>query len=80
MTEIKRAIDLLESYDFDGSPDLTEAAYMATYALREKQEREKGCEFCLDDSCPPLDWQYGLDHILPGYRFCPMCGRPLSET
>lgn len=40
--------------------------------------REEGCEYCLpDDCCSPLDWKYGLDHILP-YRFCPMCGRKMK--
>lgn len=41
------------------------------------EERSHGCEYCTDDDCPPLDWQYGLDHILPDYKFCPMCGRKL---
>lgn len=26
-----------------------------------------------------LDWQYGMNHILPGYRYCPMCGRSLID-
>lgn len=30
------------------------------------------CEYC-DDVCE-LNWKYGLDHILPDYRYCPMCG------
>lgn len=43
--------------------------------------REEGCEYCLpDDCCSPLSWQYGLDHIFPYYRFCPMCGRDISRT
>ena len=25
-----------------------------------------------------IDWKYGLDHIFPDYRFCPMCGRDLK--
>lgn len=45
---------------------------------RERLNQDKGCEYCLDDSCPPLDWKYGLDHIFPDYRFCPMCGRDLK--
>lgn len=47
-------------------------------AKRERLNREKGCEYCLDDNCPPLDWKYGLDHIFPDYGFCPMCGRKLK--
>lgn len=39
-----------------------------------------GCEYCLDDDCPPLDWEYGLDHILPDYKFCPMCGRLMEDA
>lgn len=45
----------------------------------EKAEREKGCEHCDDDYCPRLNWHYGLDHILPGYKYCPMCGRKLDH-
>jgi hypothetical protein len=46
-------------------------------ALRSEAEREKGCKYC-NDVCA-LDWQYGLDHILPDYRFCPMCGCELVK-
>lgn len=39
-----------------------------------------GCEYCVpDDCCSPLSWKYGLDHIFPNYRFCPMCGRDLRR-
>lgn len=48
--------------------------------LKEHIDREKGCEYCSDDYCPPLDWQYGLDHILPDYCFCPMCGRKIKTA
>lgn len=37
-----------------------------------------GCEYCSGD-CPPLDWQFGLDHILPNYKYCPMCGAPMTD-
>lgn len=47
-------------------------------ALQEREERSKGCEYCRDDCCPQLDWRFGLDHILPDYMFCPMCGRKLK--
>lgn len=41
--------------------------------------RDKGCEYCDDDCCPRLNWHYGLAHILPGYKYCPMCGRKLDH-
>lgn len=33
------------------------------------------CEYCCGEPMRPLDWQYGLDHIFPDYKYCPMCGR-----
>ena len=51
---------------------------VALEALQEKRERERGCEYCDDPDCPPLDWRCGLDHILPDYKLCPMCGRKLE--
>ena len=30
-----------------------------------------GCELCKSD--------YAVYHIFPHYKFCPMCGRPLTE-
>lgn len=42
-------------------------------------EEESGCEYCGDEFVPALNWQYGLDHILPDYKYCPMCGRNLRE-
>ena len=46
---------------------------------REQVEKAwRGCEYCSDD-CPPLDWQFGLDHILPNYKYCPMCGAPMTD-
>lgn len=39
-----------------------------------------GCHYCDDkETVMELDWIYGLDHILTDYKFCPMCGRPLTE-
>ena len=46
--------------------------------LREERENA-GCEYCGDEFVPALNWQYGLDHILPDYKYCPMCGRNLRE-
>ena len=44
-----------------------------------KCEQTEGCEYCIqqDGFSPPLNWQYSLDHILPDYKFCPMCGRKM---
>lgn len=33
------------------------------------------CEYCCGEPMRPLDWQYGLDHVFPDYKYCPMCGR-----
>jgi hypothetical protein len=63
-----------------GDDVITEIGELALEALREKTKREKGCEHCDDDCCPRLNWHYGLDHILPGYKYCPMCGRKLQEA
>ena len=47
--------------------------------LTAERDRNQGCEYCQpDDCCSPLSWQYGLDHIFPDYRFCPMCGRKIG--
>lgn len=44
-------------------------------------DRNLGCEYCQpDDCCSPLSWQYGLDHIFPDYKFCPMCGREIRAA
>ena len=38
-----------------------------------------GCTYCMNDICSLLNWKYGLDYVLPNYKFCPMCGRPLTD-
>lgn len=55
--------------------DCFESKRLAISALQEREEREKGCEYCCDEDCPELDWKYGLDHIFPDYNYCPNCGR-----
>ena len=40
---------------------------------------KSGCEYCCGEPMRPLDWQYGLDHIFPDYKYCPMCGRRVRE-
>ena len=37
------------------------------------------CEYCCGEPMRPLDWQYGLDHVFPDYKYCPMCGRKVRE-
>ena len=48
-------------------------------ALKRQKESASGCEYCQGDECSPLSWKYGLDHIFPDYKFCPMCGRKIDE-
>lgn len=47
---------------------------------REQVEKVwNGCTYCMNDICSLLNWKYGLDYVLPNYKFCPMCGRPLTD-
>ena len=80
----EEAIELLENHTqyFVPVQDLG-ALNMAITALRpvSREQVEKvwrGCEYCSGD-CPPLDWQFGLDHILPNYKYCPVCGAPITD-
>lgn len=80
----EEAIGLLENHTqyFVPVQDLG-ALNMAITALRpvSREQVEKvwrGCEYCSGD-CPPLDWQFGLDHILPNYKYCPVCGAPITD-
>lgn len=47
-------------------------------ALREQEQREKGCEFCLNGEYLSAIFydKYG-DRL--DFTFCPMCGRKLKE-
>lgn len=74
------ALDMYKNSHKHDCLELMEADEVAYNALQERIDREKGCEYCSDDYCPPLDWQYGLDHILPDYCFCPMCGRKIKTA
>lgn len=49
-------------------PTEQQAAELAITALKEQQERERGCEHCRgwDKRC--------------GANYCPMCGRKLGEN
>lgn len=52
----------------------------AVERLAELEDRDtKGCEYCNDNECSLLDWKYGLDHIIPNYKYCPICGRKLRD-
>lgn len=65
-----------QAYKFATGDDRTTLSYvldliadMPTVTLR------NDCEYCGGEPMRPLDWQYGLDHIFPDYKYCPMCGR-----
>ena len=62
MNEIER----LKSIDVNGA---------IAQAIREKQGRESGCEYC-DDNLK--FWQAQISGELPNVRFCPMCGKRLE--
>lgn len=83
---INRIKDHIEVHHIGEYPHiaLKDALDMAISALRPvtREQVEKvwnGCAYCMDDDCSPLDWQFGLDHILPNYIFCPMCGAPMTD-
>lgn len=88
MTEIEQHIQTLNvmqaQYSHIRRSDAEwQAVEAAKDALREKQEREKGCEFCkieLEDypyinACGDCD---SSDTIYTP-EFCPICGCPLTE-
>ena len=84
---IEKAIAVLTGYsklvadvNLDGKLAFKVAIESSKRQESEQIEKEQSkCEYCVDDCCPPLDWKYGLDHILPDYIFCPMCGRNLRD-
>lgn len=43
----------------------------AVSALREREERQKGCSFCYTDA--------RHNPFTSDYNFCPICGRKLKE-
>ena len=47
-----------------------EAFDKAISALRERDKRSKGCEFCYTDA--------KSNPFVGGYNYCPMCGRELK--
>lgn len=82
MNEIERAIHCIKA---DRALELTNHGRAIKYydlaieALQEKQEREKGCEYCEwhNDPISRLVWECGLDHFDFELNFCPNCGRKL---
>lgn len=72
MNEIERAIENFKDFLYAdvGKGDLQiESIEIALAAIREKQEREKGCGFC----------NTGAHRILSNALYCPRCGKRLEE-
>lgn len=62
-------------YFYDHGDEVCQAASVAIAALREKEERSKGCSAC--------DGGFGDNTMVfyaGGYKHCPMCGRRLEEV
>ena len=85
MNEIEQTIENLEYFIggdcCDNQMDFIEEIEMALAALREKQERDKGCEYC--------NSRFGIaTHHINGQLlqagtkkiaiYCPMCGKRLE--
>ena len=89
MNETERAIndlkDFVEADIGEGNLHMSSVGTALT-ALREKAEREKGCEYCTTPACETCihdgSYEYcsclcrGISHYEP-INFCPMCGRKL---
>ncbi len=75
----EKIVELLRISD---DPIYQYAATLIEKLLREKQEREKGCEYCeVDESGQMrLIWECGLDHFDFELNVCPNCGRKLREN
>ena len=63
---------------------LYDACILAVTALREQEERERGCEYCnglpfsqMEDFTMPNASKKDYDIVT--IRYCPMCGRRLPE-
>lgn len=69
--EIEKAIERLETMYCPLKHD-AEARDLAVQALREQQEREKGCQFCTG--------RPGELKRAAGHKYCYMCGRRLKEA
>jgi len=78
MKAIKQAIGVFE-LRADLSDGLCPADKVALIVLREKVERENGCEHCAGtENSDYKDWCiFGETNAT--IRFCPMCGRKLKK-
>lgn len=55
------------------NPHEQAVAEYAISALKEREERSKGCDWCIG-FCPDV-----TGDPYSNYRYCPMCGRKLRE-
>lgn len=42
---------------------------IVSYVLENETPKSNECEYCCGEPMRPLDWQYGLDHIFPDYKY-----------
>lgn len=84
LDEIERAITTLIGYAGIVDSSLGDACKLALVALREKQERVKGCEYCQSENGQGTDIWHG-NQLSVGYgvyraiKFCPMCGKAVGN-
>lgn len=93
MSEIEKAINVLHDCEDSASGTPFAAVYhMAADALREKQEREKGCEWChgkafdnvglstaFGEKKVVLHGGWGEVDAEERFKICPRCGRDLRK-
>jgi hypothetical protein len=80
MNEIEKAISEIIGTNYGECQCHRETMVQAVEALREKQARESGCEWCADNYDhrhktmfrKGSDWNYEA-------KYCPMCGKRLEE-
>lgn len=96
LKQAEKALDNLVKYGTDHVACAEKGEIVSFYqdalsALKEKQERDKGCEICngglpCDNGCDgfcdicdiPEVWK--VIHKTGQYNYCPMCGRQLTEV
>ena len=74
---VGRIVNNYKNTDVDLTVLLTHIGFEEDKALAARLD--VGCPWCDDPCVPRLDWEAGLDHILPDYQYCPMCGRPMTH-
>ena len=72
--EALKLVNLKTVHPFYNWEEMLEARDTAISALQEREERNKGCEWC--DSRSAVN---ALHDAIPEANFCPKCGRPLEE-